>query len=173
MLPDDLINISAFLLTSVVLAALISSVSASRLKRKELVAEATKSALKRVEMYYRIRRRIDGRQDKLQIRDDFHTIQEENDYYCSLLSVESVWLGHRYKQFIEAIKRGTNPLIKEAWNERAYGPDGELQKLKHPDVDKYIKQFAKDSRRLFNPISRVIMRAKHMLQKWVDTRAYE
>jgi hypothetical protein len=167
---DTIIKITTIILASAVIGSIISSISNTRLQRKEIVAGATKSALRRVEMYYRIRRRIESSDDKIKIRNIFHDIQEENDYYKSLLSIESVWLGYRYQKFIEALKRETGPYLQKAWKEKSYGPAGSV---KGPDAQKYIDQFTKDSRKLFNPFSRVLMRAKYSFRKWLDTDAYE
>jgi hypothetical protein len=122
---------------------------------KQLIANAMKSALRRVEMFYRIRRRIGGSKEDLQsIRDDFHDIQQENDYYKALLAVESRWHGERYVLFIDALQRETGPKIQEAWKLKKTGPQVSIAAKDLPDVKRYEAQFAKDSRRLLNPLMR-------------------
>lgn len=167
-----ILNIIVLLLGSSVIGALLSNLNATRLKRKELIAGATKSALRRVEMYYRVLRRNDTAEDAKQIRDTFHDIQEENEYYKSLLSIESVWLGAAYGDFIAALKRETMPLIQQAWDDKPFGAGAQLQNVKHPEVKSYVDRFALDSKRLFNPIMRLVSRFKHALRKHIKDNGY-
>ncbi len=171
--PDLLTTI----IGSVVISALVGGVIANRGKirqeQKKLIAAATKSAQLRVEMYYRIRRRDGTPEDESSLRNQFHQIQEENAYYLSLLSIESPWLGSCYEHFIKALKSKTTNLIQEAWEEDGYGPYGKLENIKHPVVDPYVKQFAKDSRRLFNPVMNIWMALRHKAARLFKESAYE
>jgi len=151
------------LLSSAVLAAVVKNSQAQAAKHKELVAAASKSVFKRVEMYYRIRRRTKDTADVIKIRDMFHQIQEENEYYRVLLATESKWHGERYALYIKAIKKLTEQQTQEAWKQRPFGPDAEVKpehRPNHARIDELSMQFAKDSRRLMNPLMRGWMRLR-------------
>lgn len=153
--------------------AVIANLGKTRLEQKKLIAGATRSALKREEMYYRVRRRTTEASDEVILRDMFHAVQEENSYYSSLLYAEAPWLGTEYDKFITAIKRETTPLIQQAWNEESIGPGGSLSSAQKPDVEKYRQQFAKDSKRFFNPFMRIFMRLRFMLRKIFKDSVYD
>lgn len=153
--------------------AVIANYGKVRLEQKKLIAGATKSALKRVEMYYRVRRRTSESTDTIALRDQFHLIQEENSYFSSLLYAEAPWLGVAYDKFIVALKRQTTSLHQMAWDEDPIGPSGSLIDIQHPQVEKYREQFAKDSKRFFNPIMRAWMRIKYSLRKLFKESTYD
>ena len=153
--------------------AIIANLGKTRLEQKKLLAGATRSALKRVEMYYRVRRRTNEPSDEILLRDMFHAIQEENDYYSSLLYTEAPWLGTEYDKFITALKRETTTLIQQAWNDTPIGPSGALSNILHPEVNKYREQFAKDSKRFFNPVMRALMRIRFMLHNIFKDSIYD
>jgi hypothetical protein len=167
-----LLQIITLLLGSAVVGTILSNFHTTRLKRKELIAGATKSALRRVEMYYRVLRRTGEEDDAVAIRNLFHEVQEENDYYKSLLSIESVWHGALYGRFIEALKRETMSKIQAAWDREPLGPGAKLQGVGHPDVAKFVEQFTRDSKRLFNPFLRLWMRARHWFRKHIKDDGY-
>lgn len=161
------------LLGSAVLAAVVKNSQAQSAKHKELVAAASKSVFKRVEMYYRIRRRTKDIADVIKIRDTFHQIQEENEYYRVLLVAESKWHGERYALYIGAIKKLTEQETQEAWKQKPFGPDAEIKPEHRPDhkrIDELSMQFAKDSRRLMNPFMRIWMRIR---DSWLITRIWK
>lgn len=161
------------LLGSAVLAAVVKNSQAQATKHKELVAAASKSVFKRVEMYYRIRRRTKDTADIIKIRDRFHQIQEENEYYRVLLAAESKWHGERYALYISAIKKLTEQETQEAWQQKPFGPDAEVKPEHRPDhkkIDELSMQFAKDSRRLMNPFMRIWMRIR---DSWLLTRVWK
>jgi hypothetical protein len=118
MIPDNFLEITATLLVGVlgssVLASVVKNSQAQSAKHKELVAAASKSVYKRVEMYYRIRRRTKDGADVIRIRDLFHQVQEENEYYRVLLTTESKWHGERYGLYIKAIKKLTEQQTRDA-----------------------------------------------------------
>lgn len=151
---------------STLLGAFATNWQAARQKRKEMVAGATKSALRRVEMYYRVRRRRADKSDDIVLRDMFHDIQEENDYYIALLEMESPWLGDAYRRFLTALKLELQPFMTSAWKPaESGGPDVQLLTESKPDVDRLVRCFAKDGRRLFNPTMRTIARVRFSLRK--------
>jgi len=161
------------LLSTAVLAAVVKNSQAQATKHKELVAAASKSVFKRVEMYYRIRRRTKDFSDVIKIRDTFHKIQEENEYYRVLLATESKWHGERYALYISAIKKLTKQQTEEAWKQKPFGPDAEVKPEHRPDhkrIEELSMQFAKDSRRLMNPLMRPLMRLR---DSWFIARLWK
>lgn len=148
---------------SSVLVAYIKNSQNNKRAHKQLVSEASKSVLKRVEMYYRIRRRTKNTEDVVSIRNLFHQIQEENEYYKTLLMSESKWHGERYEMYITAIQKLTGAYIREAWKQKPFGPNAEIKATERPDnkkINLLANQFAKDCRRLIWPLSRFAMRLR-------------
>lgn len=113
-MPEWLITFVAIVAGSSLLASLSSNWQSSRLQRKKIVAGAVKSALRRVELYYRVRRRRINGDDDAMIRDLFHDVQEENDQYIALLDMEAPWLGDSYRRFLRSLKRKLQPFMTEA-----------------------------------------------------------
>lgn len=150
---------------SSLLTAFAGNWQGTRQHRKEIVAGAIRSALRRKEMYYRVRRRRSTGEDNVTLRDLFHDVQEENDQYISLLDIESVWLGDSYRRFITKLKTELQPFMASAWStKKAGGAVIQLRNENQPELDHLVKLFVKDGRRLFNPIVRTIMRARYMLR---------
>lgn len=131
---------------SSVLAAVASNWQESRLKRKAMVADAIQSALKRVEMYYRVRRRSPDKSDDVALRDRFHTIQEDNDHHAALLAMESPWAGFAYRKFLNALKKELAPHMASAWQQNGGGPNVQLRSDDRPDVDIVPTRPTEDSR---------------------------
>jgi len=182
MIPDNYLEIMVTLLVGVlgssVLASVVKNSQAQSIKHMELVAVASKSVYKRVEMYYRIRRRTNDEADVISIRDQFHQVQEENEYYRVLLSIESKWHGERYGLYIKAIKALTRQQTQDAWKQTPFGPDAEVRPEHRPNhlrIEKLSRQFAKDSRRLMNPFMRTLMRCRDswIVQKVWKVKVYE
>jgi hypothetical protein len=167
------LNALALLIGSSLLAAILNNSRKASIEHKKLVADASKSVTKRVEMYYRIRRRTKESEDVIAIRNHFHQIQEENAYYKNLLISESKWHGERYILYISAIQRLTADCTREAWKQRPFGPDVVIKPDEQPDmkrVNELSLQFAKDSRRLMNPVMRIIMRLR---DSWLIKKAWK
>ena len=144
--------------------AIYGQIQSTRLRRKKLIAAAYQTALSRVEVLYRIRRRTAQKtlaeQDAISIRDTMHDVQTRTDYYVGLLWTESTWFGRSYEMLIEGIKNQTEPLMQKAWDDKAVGPGVKLKNVPHPDVTTYKQDFLKDVRDFFNPI----LRAKRSIQ---------
>lgn len=168
-----LITILTIVTGSSLLAAFASNWQQARQARKKIVASATLSALKRVEMYYRVRRRIAGDAEDTKLRDQFHDIQEENDLYTAQLDMEAPWLGFAYRRFLGALKRKLAPFMGKAWANPGGGPNVQLISEDRPDINKYVDLFAKDGRRLFNPFMRPLMRVRYILRKLFKEDPYE
>lgn len=157
------INILSALLGSSLLVAILNNSRKASIEHKKLIAEASKSVLKRVEMYYRIRRRTKLIDDTITIRNMFHQIQEENEYFKILLICESKWHGGRYSLYISAIQKLTYEQTQKAWKQKPFGPDAEIDSKHRPNhkrINELSFQFAKDTRRLMNPIMRILMRIR-------------
>ncbi len=164
----------AVLAGSSLLAAFAQNWQKTRQKRKEIVAGASRSALRRVEMYYRVRRRRPTGEDDATLRDLFHEIQEENDHYVTLLDMEAPWLGDAYRRYLRAIKAELQPFMVKAWApNKAGGPDIQLTGEDKPGVDKLVRRFSIDGRRLFNPLMRPIARLRYSLRKLIKDDPYE
>lgn len=159
---------------SSLLAAFAGNWQSARQHRKEIVAGATKSALRRKEMYYRVRRRRASGEDDTTLRDLFHDIQEENDQYIALLDIEAPWLGNAYRRFLTTMKAELQPFMTQAWaGKKAGGASVQLHSESQPDVDYLVQLFARDGRRLFNPLMRPIMRVRYTLRKKWKDNTYE
>ena len=153
--------IIAMVLSSSVIAAIInnfvSGYRGRRKERKELVAKANASILRRVELCYRIRRRAKG--EDMAIKNLAHDIQEENEYYKSLLMVESRWYGKRYSLYLSSIRDLTSGAMKKAWQMNG-DPSATMEnsvKLDHKKIEELSDQFSMDSRRFLCPLKRVWM----------------
>lgn len=137
----------------------ISYYQTNRLRRKQIVAEAFETALARVEVLYKIRRRTTDKrllsEDELDIRNEMHEVQKKTDYYIGILNAESAWLGASYERLVDDIKTATDGLFREAWKGKPKGAGAELMSAKHPQLKDARKRFTKDTRRYFNPIKRV------------------
>jgi hypothetical protein len=143
LVPHQIIDLHASLADSVVpWAALVAAVTAlavawsTRLGqrqdvRRSLYSEAYKAALSWVEMLYRVRRRDPAKQHALV--EQFHTLQEQLDYYQGWIESESRSLGRAYRDLVATLKRATAGPIRQAWREDPCDPaDGfaiELQDL--------------------------------------------
>lgn len=127
-----------------------------RKERKELIAKASASVLRRVELCYRIRRRTDG--EDAEIKNLAHEIQEENEYYRCLLRVESKWYGDRYSLYLESVKELTGESMNKAWKKQG-DPSVDMEddiKLNHRKLNRLAKQFSLDSRRFLHPVRRFL-----------------
>jgi hypothetical protein len=153
--------------------SLVTNWQSARQHRKETVAGAIRSALRRKEMYYRVRRRRADGSDDVALRDLFHDVQEENDQYASLLDIEAPWLGDAYRRFLSALKVELQPFMASAWaGNNAGGASVQLAGEGQPDVDQLARRFAQDGRRLFNPIMRPLMRTRYSLRKFLKEDKY-
>jgi len=166
------VAIGSAVIGSALLAAFVANWQKSRQYRKETVAAATKSALRRLEMYYRVRRRTGEKADDVFLRDLFHEVQEDNDYYIALLDIMSPWLGESYRQFIRSLQAELKPFMSSALKDDRLGPLGAMGDEPKPQVNELIKQFTKDSRRFFNPLMRPFMRLGYSISNLKKEKRY-
>jgi hypothetical protein len=150
-------------ITAILAGGLITSVVGyygnQRARRRKIIAEAVKVAFERVEILYKIRRRTNNPDllpsDELAIRNEMHDIQSKTDYFITIISSESAWLGVKYQNLISEIKRQTEPLLQEAWERVPQGIGVKLKQDKHPNLSKVQNSFILDSQRYFNPMRRL------------------
>ena len=168
-MPDNIGAIISIILgSSVITAAVAHFATAHRdryKERKELEAKANASVLRRVELCYRIRRRAKG-EDTI-IKNLVHDIQEENEFYKSLLLVESKWYGERYSLYVKTIKMLTSDAMQKAWK-KSGNPAAAIEneiKLDHETIEKLSRQFSLDSRRFFCLPKRMWMRIHDAIWK--------
>ncbi len=173
---DTFKNILIGIITGGLGVAFIGQLQATRLRRKELIAEAYQTTLARLELLYRISRRSADKtlaeQDAISIRDEMHDIQTKTDYYIGLLRTESIWFGKAYQSFVVEIKKITAPLMQQAWDSQAKGPGAKLENEKHPDISQCTDKFLADVRDFFNPFSRLKRRWQYYKTNRRDNGRY-
>lgn len=142
------------------MTGLISYAKSQRARRRRIIAEAVEVAFDRIEILYKIRRRPTDTallaQDELNIRNEMHQIQSKTEYYISILSSESVWLGSCYEKLINKIRSQTEPLFQDAWAQKPKGVGVQLKDVKHPDLGNARREFILETQRYFNPLRRLV-----------------
>jgi hypothetical protein len=165
------LQIVVALLAGGLVSGLLGYSQSQRARRKKLVAEAVAIAFARVEILYKIRRRPKDPRlcaaDELAIRNEMHDIQTKTEYYISILSSESGWLGSSYERLIKEIRKQTEPLLQAAWLQKPLGVGAELKDAKHPQLVDPRKKFILDTQRYFNPLRRLIFAAAFRICKVV------
>lgn len=161
-----------------IIVQIVKNAQKLNMAHREIIAEASKSVLRRVEMYYRIRRRTTSDEDVINIRNLFHSVQEENEYFKALLVSRSKWHGQRYVMFIEAIQKLTREHTRDAWKQRPFGPDAEIKAADRPNhkrINELSIQFANDSRKLMNPFTNAWMslRDSKFVQNFAKVNRYD
>ena len=130
------------------MGALVTHRREIRFKRKDLVASAYKTVIARVEMLYRIRRRSSDpnhkESDAMRIRDKFHEIQEDTEYYATMLSLECEKLGKKYEDFVTATKEQTSEEMKSAWSSKGDVSGGNKytfdRSCLHPTENEFLEE---------------------------------
>jgi hypothetical protein len=162
----------AAVLSGSLIGGVISYYKTSRMRRKQVVAEAFETALARVELLYKVRRRTKDKnllpQDELAIRNEIHLVQQKTDYYIGILNAESAWYGERYERLVRLVKIATEDLLRAAWKEEPQGVGVELKDAKHPQLVTARKNFIRDTRRYFNPLKRLFFASVYRLFRLVD-----
>lgn len=154
------------------IGGIITYLQVNRFRRKQIVAEALETALARVEVLYKIRRRTKDKkllpEDELAIRNEMHSVQQKTDYYIGILNTESAWLGDSYEQLVSSVKAETEELFRKAWKEKPKGVGAELKDAEHPKIGKAKEKFITDTRRFFNPIKRLYFGTIFKIRKWAE-----
>lgn len=172
-----LIGLITAALAGGILTGLVNYSKSQRARRRRIIAEAVKVAFDRVEVLYKVRRRpTDPKllaQDEVDIRNEMHNIQSKTEYYVAILSSESVWLGACYEKLINEIKKQTEPLLQEAWEQAPQGVGVKLKTAKHPNLKASRQEFILETQRYFNPLRRLVFasifrlwRVIHREQSW-------
>jgi len=134
---------------SIVVAVLAAYFAGSRERHKRLIdlyGKAYETIMSWSEMVYRIRRRDGSTECERQLVGSFHDIQERLNYHKGWISVESLWLGRSFDEFVKMVKTKTQPHINAAWKspirKSPISPDDDI----HPDLDNECKSFLFDVR---------------------------
>lgn len=165
------IGLASAALAGGLLTGLVNYSRSERSRRRRIIAEAVEVAYDRVEILYKIRRRplnaqlLD--QDELDIRNEMHRVQSKTEYYVVMLSSESAWLGACYEKLIKEIKRQTEPLFQEAWEQKPKGVGCKLKDCTHPDLKAARQEFILDTQRYFNPLRRIIFATIYRLWRTI------
>lgn len=144
---DDKILIPA--LVSVAVTILTAFFAFGRERHQRLISlhgEAYKAVVAWSEMVYRIRRREKGDEARRKLVERFHDIQEQMDYHKGWISVESLWLGRSYDNFVREVKHKTAPHIKAAWEGEVRVSQNCPEDEIHPDIENECKSFLFDVR---------------------------
>lgn len=165
-------QILAAIISGGLIGGVITYLQVNRFRRKQMIAEALETALARVEVLYKIRRRTKDKkllpEDELAIRNEMHSVQQKTDYYIGILNTESAWLGDSYDQLVKYIKAETEELFRKAWKEKPKGVGAELKDAEHPKIGKAKEKFINDTRRFFNPIKRLYFGTAFRIKRWTD-----
>ena len=134
---------------SLVVAFLAAYFTGSRERHKRLVdiyGDAYKTIMSWSEMAYRIRRRDGSVECERQLVERFHDIQEQLNYHKGWISVESLWLGRSFDEFVKIVKTKTLPHINAAWKSPIRkSPISPVDDI-HPDLNNECKSFLFDVR---------------------------
>lgn len=141
--------------SATLVAALVAVVSAyfasKRERRRLLYGEAFKAALGWHEMLYRVRRRRE--ENAGEIVEKFHELQERLTYYQGWIASESRYMERSYKKLATAVKRGTEQLIRQAWEDPVRPiPGNALPEDEHPNFDVEASRFLQDVRSYLSPL---------------------
>ena len=104
-------------------------------------------------------RRPERKKLDMAIKNLAHDIQEENEYYKSLLMVEARWYGKRYSLYLSSIRNLTGEAMRKAWQMDG-DPSAVMEssiKLNHKKIEELSDQFSLDSRRFLCPLKRTWM----------------
>jgi len=145
-------------LTELVITAVIALVTGSgatllltkwfekREKRRDLFANAYKAVLSWEEMLNRVRRRFDDKDDAKKIVLEFHSLQQDLNYYEGLISAESSRMGDSYAKLVQDIKSKNLDLINDAWKSKPVNPGQAVKNINHPQTSDSKRLFLKDVR---------------------------
>lgn len=130
------------------LAVAASRIAAVRERRRVLYGEAVQAALAWQELLYRVRRRRDNGAAVKDVVDHFHDAQDRLTYYQGWVGSDSKFLARSYRVLVFRIKRETQPLIQNAWQQ----PVREVETLgtspdeAHPVIEEALQAFLLDAR---------------------------
>lgn len=128
---------------------LVSQATTRRDRRRELYADAYRTALALVEMVYRVRR---ANADNAQaLADHFHDLHERLNFHQGWIETESNYMGRAYRRFVLSIRAETAEPLVEAWDDfhaamregRPRWPATVVVGM-HPDVGIAKRQFLQD-----------------------------
>lgn len=138
-------------LVAATIAATAAYLASKRERRRLLYGEAFKAALGWHEMLYRVRRRRTDNEGELV--ETFHELQERLTYYQGWIASESRYMERSYKRLVAAVKGGTEPLIRQAWESPVRPvPGNALPADEHPTFDAESSRFLQDVRSFLSPL---------------------
>jgi hypothetical protein len=158
------------------LAGIFTNLAASRRdRRRELYADAYKTALAMVEMVYRLRGA--GPDNLRDLADHFHQIHEEINFHQGWIETESPEMGRAYRRLILSIRAETREPINEGWKAlRELPTDKSIARLgvvsgDHPDVTAAKRQFLADVSAHLSWTRRDELRDRYSDYEWRRIRA--
>lgn len=133
-----------------VLGGLAAYLAAKRQQRRSTYSEAVRAATAWKELLYRVRRRRKGQAPA--IIELFHQAQDSLSYYKAWVGAESKYMARSYERLIKAVKRPTEVLIQQAWQDPIRPVPGDAQPGDiHPDFDEAVGAFLQDVRSHLSP----------------------
>ena len=106
-----------------ILGVVLNQIGSARERQRQEYAKALQTAVRWVELPYRIHRRKDNDQEtKAALASVIHELQEDFGFYDAWLSVEAPRVAEKYGPLRQKVKSQTEPHIQAAWNE-APAPD--------------------------------------------------
>ena len=149
------------------LIGIFASLLASRKdRRRELYAEAYRTALAMVEMVYRVRRA--GSDNSRDLADRFHQIHEDINFHQGWIETESEHMGRAYRRLILRIHAETKLAIKQGWMALRTSTPEAVQALSgdHPDVTAAKTQFLADVSSHLSLLKRDDLRERYSDREW-------
>lgn len=131
------------------LVGILANQAASRRdRRREMYADAYRTALAMVEMVYRLRGV--GADNVRDLADQFHQIHEDLNFHQGWIETQSEAMGRAYRRLVLSIRSETREPINEGWHaarsltEDTSGARLGLVEANHPDVKDAKRQFLSD-----------------------------
>jgi len=132
------------------LSALAAYFAGKRERRRGLYSEAVKAAVAWREMLYRVRRR-EKAQERALINQS-HDIQEQQTYFRAWVGSESKYMQRSYDILVAEIKKATDELISDAWDDPVRPvPGNSAPDDEHPDIGACVDSFLRDVRSHLSP----------------------
>lgn len=117
-LPGLVKDLVVFLSGLSILGIVFNQIGTARERQRHEYAKALQTAVKWVEMPYRVhRRKNDDPETKAALAAVFHELQEDFGFYDAWLSVEAPRVAEKYGPLRRKVRSQTEPHIQAAWKE--------------------------------------------------------
>lgn len=117
-LPGIVKELVVFLSGLSILGVVLNQIGTARERQRQEYAKALQTAVKWVELPYRIhRRKNDDPETKAGLAAVIHELQEDFGFYDAWLSVGAPRVAEKYGRLRRKVKSETEPHIQAAWNE--------------------------------------------------------